>query len=79
MVILARIRLYEAPHEAADCSPRSWTRPADDRLTLAVAHEGAAACCLWIFQRFDEALRHLADRSVLRWSWATRLWLRTPS
>ena len=55
MVILARIRLYEAPHEAADLFAQVVDEAAaDDRLTLAVAHEGAAACCLWMFERFEE-------------------------
>ena len=60
VLILARIRLYETPREAADLFAQVVDEAADDRLTLAVAHEGAAACCLWIFERFDEALRHLA-------------------
>ena len=62
------------------CSPRSWTRPADDRLTLAVAHEGAAACCLWMFERFEDVLRHCrARRWRSRWRWATRRSPRTSS
>jgi DNA-binding CsgD family transcriptional regulator len=58
MVILARIRLYETPHEAADLFAQVVDEAADDRLTLATAHEGAAACCLWMFERFDDVLRH---------------------
>ena len=60
MLILARIRLYEMPREAADLFAQVVDEAADDRLTLAIAHEGAAACCLWIFERFDDVLRHLA-------------------
>ena len=58
MVILARIRLYEAPHEAADLFAQVVDEAGDDRPTLAVAHEGAAACCLWIFERFEDVLWH---------------------
>jgi len=29
-----------------------------DRRTLALAHEGAAASCLWLFERFEESLHH---------------------
>ena len=58
MVILARIRLYEAPHEAAELFAQVVDEAGDDRLTLAIAHEGAAACCLWLFERFDDVLRH---------------------
>jgi DNA-binding CsgD family transcriptional regulator len=58
MVILARIRLYEAPHEAAELFAQVVDEVGDDRLTLAIAHEGAAACCLWLFERFDDVLTH---------------------
>jgi DNA-binding CsgD family transcriptional regulator len=58
MVVLARIRLYEAPHEAADLFAKVVDEAADDRLTLAIAHEGVAACCLWMFERFDGVLQH---------------------
>ena len=58
MVILARIRLYEAPHEAADLFAQVVDEAADDRLTLAVAHEGVAACSFWMFERFEGVLRH---------------------
>ena len=60
MLILARIRLYETPQEAADLFAQVVDEAADDRLTLAIAHEGAAACCLWMLERLDEVLRHLA-------------------
>ena len=58
MVVLARIRLYEAPDEAAELFAQVIEEADDDRPTLAVAHEGAAACSLWLFERFDEGLRH---------------------
>jgi DNA-binding CsgD family transcriptional regulator len=57
-VVLARIRLYEAPDEAAELFAQVIEEADDDRPTLAVAHEGAAACSLWLFERFDEGLRH---------------------
>ena len=79
MLILARIRLYEMPREAADLFAQVVDEAADDRVTLTIAHEGAAACCLWIFERFDDALRHLAIACPSRWSWATRRWPLTSS
>ena len=60
VLILARIRLYETPYEAERLFGQVVDEAADDRLTLAIAHEGAAACCLWLFERFEEVLRHLA-------------------
>ena len=61
MLILARIRLYETPREAADLFAQVVDEAAaDDLLTLAIAHEGAAACSLWMLERLDEVLRHLA-------------------
>ena len=56
--ILARIRLYEAPDEAADLFAQVVDEAEGDRETLAVAHEGVAACSLWMFERLDEVLRH---------------------
>jgi DNA-binding CsgD family transcriptional regulator len=58
MVILARIRLYESPEEAAGLFAQVVDEADGDRRTLALAHEGAAACCLWLFERFDEVLHH---------------------
>jgi DNA-binding CsgD family transcriptional regulator len=58
MVILARIRLYEAPREAAQLFDQVVDEAKDDARTLALAHEGAAACRLWLFERLDEVLRH---------------------
>jgi DNA-binding CsgD family transcriptional regulator len=58
MVILARIQLYEAPGEAARLFAQVVDEANDDPRTLVLAHEGVAACCLWLFERFDESLRH---------------------
>jgi DNA-binding CsgD family transcriptional regulator len=58
MVILARIRLYEAPEEAARLFAQVVDEAGDDPTMLALAHEGAAACRLWLFERLDESLRH---------------------
>lgn len=57
-VVLARIRLYESPDEAADLFARVIEEADDDRQALAIAHEGAAASCLWLFERFDDVLQH---------------------
>jgi DNA-binding CsgD family transcriptional regulator len=57
-VILARIRLYETPEEAADLFAQVVEEAAEDRPTLAMAHEGVAACCLWMYERFEAVLRH---------------------
>jgi DNA-binding CsgD family transcriptional regulator len=58
LVILARIRLYERPDEARELFARVIDEAGDDRHTLAVAHEGAAASSFWMFESFDEAVRH---------------------
>jgi DNA-binding CsgD family transcriptional regulator len=58
MVVLARIRLYEAPSEAKVLFAQVIEEAGDDRRTLALAHEGSAAYSIWVFERFDEALWH---------------------
>ncbi len=58
LVVLARIRLYEAPEEARELFVQVIDEAGDDRHTLAIAHEGVAACSVWMFERFDEALQH---------------------
>jgi DNA-binding CsgD family transcriptional regulator len=68
-VVLARIRLYEAPEEAAELFAQVIAEAGDDRATLAVAHEGAAACSLWLFEGFDEGLRH----SEIAWALAEEI------
>jgi DNA-binding CsgD family transcriptional regulator len=69
MVVLARIRLYKAPAEAAQLFAQVIEEADDDRATLAVAHEGAAACSLWLFEGFDEGLRH----SEVAWALADEI------
>jgi DNA-binding CsgD family transcriptional regulator len=58
LVVLARIRLYEAPDEARALFEQVVGLPGVDRQTVALAHEGVAACSVWRFERFDDALRH---------------------
>ncbi len=58
LVVLARIRLYERPDEAKELFTRVVAEAGDDRHTLGVAHEGVAACSIWMFETFDDAVRH---------------------
>ena len=58
LVVLARIRLYETPDEARELFAQVVDEAGDDRETLALAHEGLAACSVWVFERFEEALEH---------------------
>ena len=58
LVVLARIRLYEAPDEARELFEQVIDLAGADRRTLALAHEGVAACSLWRFERFDDTVRH---------------------
>ena len=58
VVVLARVRLYEAPAEARELFLQVVAEAGGDRLTLALAHEGVSACSVWMFERLDEALEH---------------------
>jgi DNA-binding CsgD family transcriptional regulator len=58
LVVLARIRLYEAPGAARELFLQVVDEADDDRHTLALAHEGVAATSVWMFERFEEALDH---------------------
>jgi DNA-binding CsgD family transcriptional regulator len=58
LVLLARIRLYESPTEARALFARVLEEAGDDPATLAVAHEGVAACCVWTFDGLGDALVH---------------------
>jgi DNA-binding CsgD family transcriptional regulator len=58
LVVLARIRLYERPDEAKELFLQVLDEAGDDRQTLGIAHEGVAACSIWVFERFEEALKH---------------------
>jgi DNA-binding CsgD family transcriptional regulator len=57
LLVLARIRLYEAPAEAKELFEQVVEQAGDVR-TRAVAHEGMAACSVWMFERFEDALVH---------------------
>ena len=46
------------PAEAKALFAQVIEEAGDDRRTLALAHEGAAACSVWVFERFDEAVWH---------------------
>ncbi len=58
LAVLARIRLYESPGEARDLFLQVVDEAGDDPATRALAHEGVAACSVWMYERFDEALSH---------------------
>ena len=58
VVLLARIRLYEAPDEARELFAQVLDEAGDDAATRALAHEGIASWSVWMFGSFDEALRH---------------------
>jgi len=58
LAVLARIRLYESPGEARDLFLQVVNEAGDDPATRALAHEGVAACSVWMYERFDEALSH---------------------
>jgi DNA-binding CsgD family transcriptional regulator len=58
LVLLARVRLYNAPAEARELFAQVIDEAGDDRRTLALAHEGVAACSLWLFQDFVTAIEH---------------------
>lgn len=55
LVVLARIRLYDAPDEARALFLQV-IEETDDPHTSGVAHEGLSACSVWLYERFDEAL-----------------------
>jgi DNA-binding CsgD family transcriptional regulator len=57
LLVLARIRLYEAPAEAKELFGQVVEEAGDIR-TRAVAHEGMAACSVWMFESFEECLAH---------------------
>jgi DNA-binding CsgD family transcriptional regulator len=58
LAVLARIRLYEAPGEAKGLFLQVLDEAGDDAATLAIAHEGVAACSVWMYEQFDEAITH---------------------
>ena len=58
LAVLARIRLYESPGEARDLFLQVVDEAGSEPATRALAHEGVAACSVWMYERFDEALQH---------------------
>jgi DNA-binding CsgD family transcriptional regulator len=60
VVRLARVRAYEALHEATDLFTQAVDEADGDRETLAVAHEGVATCLWRLHDRLDEAAEHAA-------------------
>jgi DNA-binding CsgD family transcriptional regulator len=56
--VLARIRTYEAPREAADLFLQVVDEARGDREVLAAAHEGVASCFYFALERLDEYARH---------------------
>jgi DNA-binding CsgD family transcriptional regulator len=58
LVVLARIRLYENPEEAREMFLQVVDEAGEDRQTLATAHEGLAATGVWMFDRWEDVLRH---------------------
>jgi DNA-binding CsgD family transcriptional regulator len=65
LAVLARIRLYEDPVDARALFLQVLDEAGNDRPTLAIAHEGVAACSVWRFEKFEEALRHTEAALVL--------------
>jgi DNA-binding CsgD family transcriptional regulator len=59
--VLARIRTYEAPAEAAELFLQVVEEAEGDEDMQAVAHEGVASCLFFLFERLDEALDHAED------------------
>ena len=58
LMVLARIRTYEATDQAAELFLQVIEEAEGDRETLAGAHEGVATCRLWMLDRLDEAVQH---------------------
>jgi DNA-binding CsgD family transcriptional regulator len=56
--VLARIRTYDAPHEAVELFRQVVVEAEGEREILAVAHEGLASCLIWLSERLDEVVQH---------------------
>ena len=76
LVVLARVRLYEAPDEARELFVQVVEEANDDRRTLALAHEGVAACSTWMFEGFEDALAPRRRRLALPADLGDEAWLR---
>ena len=62
--VLARIRTYQAPHEATELFLQVVDEAKDNRELLAAAHEGVASCCYFALERLSEGARH-ADAALV--------------
>jgi DNA-binding CsgD family transcriptional regulator len=58
LLVLARIRLYDAPEEARGLFLQVIDEAVDDHHSLALAHEGVAACSVWACERWEDVLSH---------------------
>lgn len=58
LLVLARIRTYMAPDEAAALFSQVLDEAEGDVAVLASAHEGVASCLVWLMERLDEAVGH---------------------
>jgi DNA-binding CsgD family transcriptional regulator len=61
--VLARIRTYEAPAEAADLFRQVVDESQEDREVLAAAHEGVASSLYYALERLDDYASH-ADTAL---------------
>jgi DNA-binding CsgD family transcriptional regulator len=62
--VLARIRTYEAPDEAAELFLQVVEEAGGNSELLAAAHEGVASCCYYALDRLGECARH-ADAALM--------------
>jgi DNA-binding CsgD family transcriptional regulator len=58
LLVLARIRTYDAAAEATELFLQVVEEAEGDRATLAAAHEGVASCLFWRMERLDKAVHH---------------------
>ena len=63
--VIARIRTYEAPDEAAELFLQVVEEAEEDSVILAAAHEGVASCRFYALERLDECSWHAATALVL--------------
>ena len=61
--VLARIRTYEAPNEAAELFRQVVSEAGGSRELLAAAHEGVASCLYYALEQLAECVRH-ADAAL---------------
>jgi hypothetical protein len=58
LLVLARIRTYDAAAEATELFLQAVEEAEGDRATLAAAHEGVASCLFWRMESLDKAVHH---------------------